>query len=182
MITEIASQTNLLSLNASIEAARAGEMGKGFAVVADEIRTLSEQSRESAEKIGNIVNDLLENSNLSVSTMNEMTEVIEKQNAKIDNTKELFDSLNVEIGSVSTAVESIGKQTEVLENVKNKVLGIVESLAAIAEENAASAEETSASMNELEHTVAECNQVTGEMVAISKKLKEDTNLFSFDGE
>lgn len=179
LITAIASQTNLLSLNASIEAARAGEMGKGFAVVADEIRNLSEQSKGSAETIMNTVNVLLDNSNLSVSTMNEMMEVIEKQNSMIDNTKNLFEALNEEINHVSSAVEGISGQTETLNEVKGKVLGIVENLAAIAEENAASAEETSASMNELEQIVAECTRVTNEMLGISDKLNNETSFFTF---
>ncbi len=180
LITAISSQTNLLSLNATIEAARAGEMGKGFAVVADEIRNLSEQSKESAETIMNTVTGLLDNSNLSVTTMNEMMAVIEKQNNMIDDTKELFRSLNEEINNVSVAVEGIAGQTETLEQVKAKVMNIVENLAAIAEENAASAEETSASMNELEQIVAECTKVTNEMLGISEQLKEQTSIFTFD--
>lgn len=59
LIASIASQTNLLSLNASIEAARAGEQGRGFAVVAGEIRTLADQCSESADKIANVVHELL---------------------------------------------------------------------------------------------------------------------------
>ena len=180
LITAISSQTNLLSLNATIEAARAGEMGKGFAVVADEIRNLSEQSKESAETIMNTVTGLLDNSNLSVTTMNEMMAVIEKQNNMIDDTKELFRSLNEEINNVSVAVEGIAGQTETLEQVKAKVMNIVENLAAIAEENAASAEETSASMNELEQIVAECTKATNEMLGISEQLKEQTSIFTFD--
>lgn len=179
LITEIASQTNLLSLNASIEAARAGEMGRGFAVVAEEIRNLSEQSRTSAEKIMDTVKTLLENSNRSVTTMNSMTEVIERQNGMIENTTKFFGSLETEITNVGQAVEGIGEQTRKLDDIKGKVLGIVENLAAIAEENAASAEETSASMTELENTVTQCRDATHGIVAISEMLKKETDKFSF---
>lgn len=104
MITEIASQTNLLSLNASIEAARAGENGKGFSVVADEIRNLSEQSRLSAEKIENIVRQLMTNSDNSVETMKEVSAVVGQQDEMLSNTITMFDSLNGEIREVVDAV------------------------------------------------------------------------------
>ena len=104
MITEIASQTNLLSLNASIVAARAGENGKGFSVVADEIRNLSEQSRLSAEKIENIVRQLMTNSDNSVETMKEVSAVVGQQDEMLSNTITMFDSLNGEIREVVDAV------------------------------------------------------------------------------
>ena len=177
LITNIASQTNLLSLNASIEAARAGENGKGFAVVADEIRSLSEQSKESAEKIVKIVNNLLQNSDTSVSTMNEVAEIIVEQNHKLQDTKEMFGSLNVEIDSVTTAITEIGEQVELLNRTKDTVMNIVDNLAAIAEENAANTEQTSISMVELNSIVQECSNSTGELVTLAEELAQNTKRF-----
>lgn len=177
LITNIAGQTNLLSLNASIEAARAGENGKGFAVVADEIRQLSEQSRESAEKIAEIVNSLLENSNTSVHTMNDVTENIQRQNDKLLETGNMFSSLNSEIKDVTNAIEHISEQTVTLDEHKNTVLGIVDGLAAIAQQNAASTEETSASMLELQKTIQTCHEATSDLVKLAKELSKNTKHF-----
>ena len=143
MITDIASQTNLLSLNASIEAARAGEHGKGFAVVADEIRQLADQSSDSAKKIGDIVEELIKNSNKSVETMNGVLDEINEQNEKLSTTREAFDGLNTEVGNVVVAIDNIRREIETVNTAKNDVMSSMESLAAIAQENAASTEETS---------------------------------------
>lgn len=178
LITDIASQTNLLSLNASIEAARAGEMGKGFAVVADEIRNLSEQSRNSAETIVTIIQQLIQNSDQSVHTMSELSETMKEQNEMIQNTKQVFESLNGEVAGVNGAVEVITEQIDALDKVKSSVTEIVESLAAIAEENAAGAEETSAAMTELQNTVGGCAKDTKQLQQISEELVEKTNKFT----
>ncbi len=170
MITAIASQTNLLSLNASIEAARAGEHGRGFAVVAEEIRVLADQSKESAEKITAIIGELIRNSNTSVDIMDQMSEVIGRQNAELGTTKTVFESLNGEIDSVANAIDGITKEVEHLDIIKNDVLSSVESLAAIAEENAASTQETSASMQELNEIIKECKAKTDEMILLSDAL------------
>lgn len=177
LITDIAAQTNLLSLNASIEAARAGENGKGFAVVADEIRNLSEQSRESAERIVEIVNALIENSDTSVRTMNEVVEKIEVQNDKLSQTGNMFRSLNTEINEVAGAITQIRQQTASLNEHKETVTGIVDSLAAIAQENAASTEETSASMQALNEIIKTCYEATGELSRLAEQLAENTKHF-----
>jgi methyl-accepting chemotaxis protein len=177
LITEIASQTNLLSLNASIEAARAGDQGRGFAVVADEVRMLADQSRESAQKISAIVEELIQNSNISVETMESVLEEIGKQSEKLQETHHAFDGLNGEINMVANAVDSISAQIDSINEVKNDVLQSVESLAAIAEENAASTQETSASMAELDEIVNNCNNTTNELVDLARAMNDDVSKF-----
>lgn len=170
IIAGISSQTNLLALNASIEAARAGEHGKGFAVVAEEIRTLADQSRESTEQINKIVNDLLENSDISVEITEKVTEAFVKQNEKIQKTEEIFRLLNTEIQQVGDSIGKIGTEVGELDTHKNVIEDGISSLTSFAEENAKSAEVTAENMQELEHIVDECNQTTGRVVSVSDEL------------
>lgn len=177
IIADIASQTNLLSLNASIEAARAGENGRGFAVVAEEIRVLADQSTESADRIKSIIEKLIENSNTSVQTMNSVVEEIKHQNEKIDNTKDVFGVLKTEVDNVTESIEGLADKVDDLNGLKNSVTESVESLAAIAQENAAGTEETSASMVELSQIVNDCNQNTSKLVGLASALKNDIGKF-----
>ncbi len=177
MITDIASQTNLLSLNASIEAARAGEHGRGFSVVADEIRQLADQSSETAKKIGGIVEELIQNSNISVETMQNVLQDINNQNERLGATQQVFEDMNEEMGNVVIAINNIAGQMESVSLVKDDVTHSMESLAAIAEGNAASTEETSASMVELGNIVEECYHDTDELVDIANKMTGDVNRF-----
>ena len=177
IITDIAEETNLLSLNASIEAARAGEQGRGFAVVADQVRKLAEQSQDAAGKIAEIINELMDNSNTSVQTMDEVLGEINTQNEKLTEVKVAFDVLNKGIATVVDSVEGIAEEVETLNTTKTDVLSSIENLSAISQENAASTEETSASMTELSKIVEECNQAVNQLVDISTMLSGEVNKF-----
>lgn len=177
LIQNIASQTNLLSLNASIEAARVGEAGKGFAVVAGEISKLAEESNNSAIEIDNIVGDLMANSNLSVDEMKKVQEYTSIQQEKLEKAYNSFRSLLDEVKQVSDISEGIAKQALELENVKNVVSQACEQLSAISEETAASCEETSASIQTVTGHIEECGDDIQEMVNLSGRLNEQTNRF-----
>ncbi|MCR5144705.1 MAG: methyl-accepting chemotaxis protein [Lachnospiraceae bacterium] len=177
IISDIANQTNLLSLNASIEAARAGEQGKGFAVVADEVRNLAEQSADSAQKISAIVEELIAQSNVSVETMNSVLDEIDKQNEKLETTQQVFKELGDGIEVVADGITGASGQITQLNDVKSQVMDALSSLAAIAQENAASTEETSATMIQLESIVNDCNKATAQLVELADDLQKDISKF-----
>ena len=170
IIAGISAQTNLLALNASIEAARAGEHGRGFAVVAEEIRALADQSKESTEQIEKVVSDLLSNADISVEITREVTEAFLKQNEKIEETQEIFGSLNTEIGKVSDSISQISGEMEGLNSHKNVIAEGIQSLTVSAKQNADSTEVTTENVEEFRQIVDECNKATETVVSVSMEL------------
>ncbi len=180
IITDIAEETNLLSLNASIEAARAGEQGRGFAVVASQIQKLAEQSNESARQIGDIINQLMADSEKSVDTMKDVKVVIDKQDEYVANTEESFHEVNDGIQKSIEGIRTIADRTEQLDQARVKVVDVVQNLTAIAEENAAGTEETSASVVEVGNTMMEMADEAKHLSDIANKLEENVRVFVVD--
>ena len=155
LITSIAEETNLLSLNASIEAARAGESGRGFAVVASQISKLAEQSNESAQQIEQIITNLLRESSKSVETMNEVMETMNEQNTQLSNTSAEVIKVIEEVDNAIIAIDNVANKTREINDARGIVIDTIQNLSAIAEENASSSEETASSANEVSSIVSE---------------------------
>lgn len=180
LITDIAEETNLLSLNASIEAARAGEQGRGFAVVASQIQKLAEQSNESARQIEAIITSLLEDSDKSVMTMNEVKDVMDQQSENVENTNAEVTQVLEEVENAILAIEGISRKTEEINEARNNVVDTVQNLSAIAEENAASSEETSASVSEVGSIIGDIAERAERLRDISNKLDEVMSIFRIE--
>ena len=177
LITNIAEETNLLSLNASIEAARAGEQGRGFAVVAGQIQKLAEQSNESAKQIEEIIMSLLADSDKAVSTMEEVKVIMEQQSENVANTNTQVNSLLQDVEESLAGIEEVVGKTNKINDARSNVVDTVQNLSAIAQENAASSQQTSASVTEIRDIVVEIATNATDLKDISNRLEENMSMF-----
>ena len=177
LIADIASQTSLLSLNASIESARAGEAGKGFAVVASEIQKLSSQSDSTASKIQEIITDLQNDSKETLEVMRSTEVLVREQYEKLAATKERFKEVGNGINVSKRGTDVIKGNAQVCDSSRVTVVDVISNLSAISEENAASTQQTTSSMQELNATINILAETAAKVKEVSDQLNEDMKYF-----
>jgi methyl-accepting chemotaxis protein len=179
-ISQISEQTNLLSLNAAIEAARAGEQGKGFAVVAEEIRKLANQSAISASKVRELINGIQSKSRLAVKAMEEGRTLANEQNSAVIEAKSIFSELLTAIDNMSADVQEIKNHSLQMENDKNEIVGILETLSASTEQNSAATQEVSAATTQQLTSIEQIASHTEELKNLAIKLREASDAFKVE--
>lgn len=170
LINKIASQTKLLSLNASIEAARAGEAGKGFSVVAEEIGKLASTSTDAVKDISTIIGNIETSINQSSNLIISLDKNTKTQNEEFDTIVNYITKLHNEIDNLYKTMDKIVTEVEVVSDSKVEITKAIENIAIASETNAASSEEVSASCESITKLISDTNEIANSIAGISSEI------------
>jgi len=174
-IEDIASQTNLLALNAAIEAARAGEQGKGFAVVADEVRKLAERSTLATKDIATLIKGIQKTVNDAVTAMKASAEEVEAGVTRAHSAGEALDNILDAAESVYKQAEDAGQAAAKVRDAAAELLEAVDAVSAVIEENTAATEEMAANSSELTQAIENIASISEENSAAVHEVSSSTD-------
>ncbi len=168
----------LLALNAAIEAARAGDAGRGFAVVATEVKSLAQESRNSAGKIGEMINTLTRETRNAMQAMKNAKTVVQEGSQAVSDTLKAFTRIADSIEKVAKSAEEVAAATEEqaaateeITSTVHEVAGIVEQTAKEATGIAAAVEETTSAMDEISRMAQTVSNIAADALAANKQFR-----------
>jgi methyl-accepting chemotaxis protein len=173
-IDEIASQTNLLALNAAIEAARAGEHGKGFAVVADEVRKLAERSSAATKEIADLIQDVQHTVEEAVSAMGASAKEVEIGSVQASQAGDALVSILNAVEAVDQQMRSITQASQEMAQLSNELVAAMDSVSAVVEENTAATEQMAAGSSEVTQAIESIASVSQENSAAVEEVSAST--------
>lgn len=173
-IDDIASQTNLLALNAAIEAARAGEHGKGFAVVADEVRKLAERSSAATKEIGGLIRAIQQTVAEAVRAMNDGAQEVEQGVKLANESGNALQNIIRAAEAVQRQAEEAGKAAQRMNEASNQLVSAMDGVSAVVEENTAATEEMSAGTSEVTKAIENIASVSEENSAAMEEVSAST--------
>lgn len=181
-IDEIASQTNLLALNAAIEAARAGEHGKGFAVVADEVRKLAEKSSRATKEIAGLIQNIQSTVAEAVTAIQEETREVDLGVAQGHGAMEALFGIMENVDRIGHQMGEISVATQEIKGATENLCLAMESVSSVVEQNIAAIEEINAGSSEVDRAVSsyrtiseQNNQAVKEVSVSAQKVSQQVS-------